>query len=52
MEDPIQLHEGLLQGGPLSLIDGAGAPPELLIPDTEPPVLRSMLTDTVRGQSG
>ena len=52
MEQTVQLHEWLLQGGSLSLFDGTGAPPELLIPKKETTVLRPVLTDVVRGQPG
>jgi len=52
MEETVQLHEWLLQGGSLSLFDGTGAPPELLIPKKETTVLRPVLTDVVRGQPG
>jgi hypothetical protein len=48
MEDSVQLHEGLLQSSPLSLINGAGTPRKLLIPAKETSVLRSLLNDIVR----
>jgi hypothetical protein len=49
MEDAVQLHQRLLQSGPLALIDCASAIRELLIPPKETPVFRSVLIDVVRG---